>query len=550
MRGKYGIGFRLGVLLAVLTLLAGLAGVAGIMGIIRIAEVTDVLGVQTQNTAVMGEVRWLMSENRAQVMLALQHNPANPLSRMHDHPVDVHLDQLVKNRDRISALWKDYMAQPLSETERAAADRYARARARYVGEGLMSAATAIREGDYDYASLTLLQKINPLLKEATDASGELTRLYSSEAATQAANQADQVLSFWRSGVIAINVMGVLIALVFGGWVIRGIVRPLDAMVHHVEKAVNANDFSGTVAVPGRCEVGRVAQGFNGLMGSLRTIIGSLRDSVMLITTAASELTGLASEVSGASNQQSESVASAAAAIEEISVSLTHTTDNAEQTRIIAETSRDAMNETIEATHAAMSEMEGIAGAIRDSRNEVQELAQRSEAINGIVGVIREIADQTNLLALNAAIEAARAGETGRGFAVVADEVRKLAERTSQSTQEIAKLVGGTQEQVDRAVATLQIADERAVKSVQLTRQSEESLRGVVRGAEDSVTHIRMITDALHEQDAAVRDIAVNVERIARMTEGNSAVAAKNRHVAEEMERLSSDLRGVTLQFKT
>lgn len=550
MRGKYGIGFRLGVLLAVLTLLAGLAGVAGIMGIIRIAEVTDVLGVQTQNTAVMGEVRWLMSENRAQVMLALQHNPANPLSRMHDHPVDVHLDQLVKNRDRISALWKDYMAQPLSETERAAADRYARARARYVGEGLMSAATAIREGDYDYASLTLLQKINPLLKEATDASGELTRLYSSEAATQAANQADQVLSFWRSGVITINVLGVLIALVFGGWVIRGIVRPLDAMAHHVEKAVNANDFSGTVAVPGRCEVGRVAQGFNGLMGSLRTIIGSLRDSVKLITTAASELTGLASEVSGASDQQSESVASAAAAIEEISVSLTHTTDNAEQTRVIAEASRDAMNETIEATHAAMSEMEGIAGAIRDSRNEVQELAQRSEAINGIVGVIREIADQTNLLALNAAIEAARAGETGRGFAVVADEVRKLAERTSQSTQEIAKLVGGTQEQVDRAVATLQIADERAVKSVQLTRQSEESLRGVVRGAEDSVTHMRMITDALHEQDAAVRDIAVNVERIARMTEGNSAVAAKNRHVAEEMERLSSDLRGVTLQFKT
>jgi len=340
------------------------------------------------------------------------------------------------------------------------------------------------------------------------------------------------------------------ALIFGSWVIRNIVRPLDAVAHYVENATSSNDFSGTVHVPGRCEVGRVAQGFNGLMGSLRGIISHLRDSVTLITTAAAELTGLAGEVSSASDQQSQAVEAAAAAIEEISVSLSHTADNAAQARQIAESSHAAMSKTIEVTHAAMSEMEGIAGAIRDSRNEVQELAQRSEAINGIVGVIREIADQTNLLALNAAIEAARAGETGRGFAVVADEVRKLAERTSQSTQEIAKLVGGTQEQVDRAVATLLVADERSSRSVQLTRQSEESLLGVVRGAEDSVAHMRTIADALHEQDAAVRDIAVNVDRIARMTEGNSAAASKNRHVAEEMERLSSDLRSVTLQFKT
>lgn len=546
MRGKYGVGFRLGVLLAVLVVIAGIAGAMGILGI---ASVNEALNTKTRNTAVLGEIRLLMNDNRAQVMLALQHNPVSPLSKLHDHPVERHLDQVIQNRDKITAYWQGYMAQPLSDAERAAAERYAAARERYVTEGLMVTTTTIREGDYDRASLALLQKINPLLKAATDASGDLTQMYSPEAAAQSATQADHVMGFWRNLVITINVVGGLIALVFGSWIIRGIVRPLDAMTQHIENAVDANDFSGAVVVAGQCEVGRVAQGVNGLMNRLRQIIGGLRDSVGQIAQASRELTGLAGEVNNASSQQSEAVESAAAAIEEISVSLSHTADNAAQSRTIAESSFEAVNEAIKVTHAAMTEMEGIAGAIRDSRNEVQELAQRSEAINGIVGVIKEIADQTNLLALNAAIEAARAGETGRGFAVVADEVRKLAERTSQSTQEIAGLVGATKEQVDRAVATMQVVDERSVRSVQLTRQSEESLRCVVKGSEDSAAHMRAIADALREQDAAVRDIAVNVERIARMTEGNSAAASQNRRVAEEMERLSGDLRTVTLQFR-
>src|SRR5690606_38954195 len=80
---------------------------------------------------------------------------------------------------------------------------------------------------------------------------------------------------------------------------------------------------------------------------------------------------------------------------------------------------------------------------------VARLNDAAKTIDGIVGLIGQIASKTNLLALNATIEAAHAGESGKGFAVVASEVKQLADQTSRATAEIsaqiAAMHGSTRE---------------------------------------------------------------------------------------------------------
>jgi methyl-accepting chemotaxis protein len=166
-----------------------------------------------------------------------------------------------------------------------------------------------------------------------------------------------------------------------------------------------------------------------------------------------------------------------------------------------------------------------------------------------VNVIKEIADQTNLLALNAAIEAARAGEQGRGFAVVADEVRKLAERTAKSTQEIAGMIGKIQNSTREVVASMESSVGRVSSGVDLANQAGQSITQIKNESTRVAQVVGNISDALREQSEASRSIAQNVEKIAQMSEENSAAVLQTANAAGHLEKLALSLQNTISRFK-
>jgi methyl-accepting chemotaxis protein len=335
-------------------------------------------------------------------------------------------------------------------------------------------------------------------------------------AAAAKAEADEHAAF--TGMVTITVSALIIGLVMGVFVSRGITGPINKAVARLKDiAQGEGDLTQRLEVDTRDELGEMATWFNTFLQNLQGMIKDIASNSVSLSNASTELSAISQQMSAGAEQTSGKSSSVAAASEEMSTNISSVAAAMEQAATnlnMVATATEQMTASVSEIAQNSEKARKITGTAvnkaQETSKKVGALGNAAQAIGKVTEVITEISEQTNLLALNATIEAARAGEAGKGFAVVANEIKELAKQTAEATMEIKNKIDGVQGSTQETVADIN-------EICEVIGKVDETVGIIAAAVEEQSVTTQDIAGNISQASAGVQEVNGNVAQSSEVT---------------------------------
>ncbi|KJU85731.1 methyl-accepting chemotaxis sensory transducer [Candidatus Magnetobacterium bavaricum] len=347
--------------------------------------------------------------------------------------------------------------------------------------------------------------------------------------------------------IALGVLGLISMVFIFTFTFKLTHQPLVDLARDLE-LIASGDLKIRFSYDARDEVGRLSQGLNHMVTSLKDIITEVKDAADAMSDASTNLKSSSGKMANDVVNQAERTTQVATSIEEMSQTVSEIARSISDIATSASNTVEIARKGSKVVEQTVNEVKKIDETVRESASLVESLGNRSNQIGDIVKVIKDIADQTNLLALNAAIEAARAGEQGRGFAVVADEVRKLAEKTSKATTEISTMITTMQGETGMVITSMHGNLQRVNDGVSYSTQAGKSLEDILSSVTKLQELLANIASASDEMNAVADNVTKDIETIAMSSRDTTVCTDVVSQASSHLVTLSKRLREIVSKF--
>lgn len=319
---------------------------------------------------------------------------------------------------------------------------------------------------------------------------------------------------------------------------------------NLKRIVEHKDLVQSTYDGGNDEIAVIEKHIDKFIVNMRQLLNDAAKLAMDADNALARLAEIAQKDVDMARQTSSRCETLAAAMTEMSQSSEEVARYAQEVENATEAARDFTHQAVGSGERSSSTTGELIASIDTTFRMMEELQKQTTNVKEILDNITGISEQTNLLALNAAIEAARAGEMGRGFAVVADEVRNLAQRSKQSTEEIASMLDDIRKNTESSFSNMQQSRDVSYQTQEAVDTSKVSLVQLGENIDDMANKNADIAEAARQQAQTVSSVSSELEQLVGISfesrDGSQSIELDLRSLRENMHSLSTNIS----QFKT